>query len=227
MYNNRDNELDKTRKMDPVTPNDFVGSDRSDIEIKDVKPKEKTTHGFMRFFQKKQTKICLLVIVFILALAGGFSLSSYYNDKEQLAENESIHQQQELKRQQADLEQQKKDLETQRKQLEQEKEALNASKNAPDQSASSWLGSVLDSVTGEKGQKAEQGQGNNSSDNNVQIDKKIAQAQEKIDEINNNLGKFESMKQGVSHLQGKLEETYQNNQELFDTIKFNLQKILQ
>lgn len=220
MRNNHDADLDKTRKLEPISHKDSLDRHRSDIEIKDVEQKKKPLSS-KNWLNAKRIRIWVLLIVFFFALIGGFYLSSYYNDQKQLTENESIHQQQDLKKQQADIDRQKEELEKQRSQLEREKNELNSGRNSSGPQTS-WLDDVIGSLTGEKEKKAAQKQ-----ENNIQIDKEIAQAQTKIDEINNSLGKLDAMRQEVSVLQEKLTKAYENNKDLIDIFKLNLRNMLQ
>ena len=224
MYNNHDNKFDETRKIETISSNDLISNTRPDIEITDTKGKKPANSGKFSSFRKKyfnKPGVWILAIVFVIALLGGFFLSSYYNDKKQLAENDSIHQQQEVKNQLAQISDQRKELEKERKQLEAEKAALASDQNAPEEKQS-WLGSVIDTITGEKAQKDKQ-----KADSKTEFDQKIAQAQTKIDDINNNLNDLDSMKNKLSDAQQQITNEYYKNKDIIDFVKINLQKLFE
>lgn len=220
MRSNRD-EFDKTQKMNKLDQTIVQPQGRTDIEVKDTAPqsaKKEAVKNKFKFLHGRKFKIGILTVVFLTALAGGFYLSSYYHEKKDLAENESMHTQQELKKQQQLLEEQRRQLEDERKNLEREKEAMHSGSGQ----ASSWLESAVDSI--------KDSVGNNSADakkDSSQIDDKIAQAQQKIDEVDDNLGRLGTVKGKAMQIQGQVSQAYYNNKDIIDSIKYRIEKFLQ
>lgn len=219
MDNEQRNRLDETRKLDAVEEQNIIGNKRSDIEIEDTKTQIKSEKK-PKFWQKKRVRICALLAVFVFALGGGFYLSSYYHAQRELAENDALHQKQELKKKEVDLENQRQQLQEERRQLEREKENVQ---NSGSSGLGSWLSDTFSSIT-------DKGSNDTSSatktKDNSQIDEKIAKAQGKIDQINNNISKLLTG-DNIDNVQQKLNQVYYDNKDLIDLLKTKVKNFLE
>ncbi|WP_196590126.1 hypothetical protein [Pectinatus frisingensis] len=223
MSNNSNEEFENTRKIEPVSQHKIIGAKRHDIEIEDA---NNTKHGrSLHFWQKRissESRLIILAAVFVIALLCGFLLSSYYNDKQQMAENDNIHQQQMIDRQRSDIKMQQRSLEQQRQHLEDErKELYKQSDEDTPQSFGEWLGSVADKISGKTPEREKAKIGATAKRTTA-----TAEIQSKIDEINSSLAKLETTGQQLSQLQQNLSDEYHKNKDAVTLVKTYLQSIL-
>ena len=114
-------ELEQTQLLAPVEPAKALAADPKVRELEPAAPKAKTITG-------KRRRWKIMAGGFAAALLAGFILASYLGEQQQLAENDKLHQQQEIRQHQqvlTDLEQKKIELERKKEQLLRESAVLS------------------------------------------------------------------------------------------------------
>lgn len=221
--------LEETQLMAPVTGE----YNAQHHDVRELKPlPEKTEHKLPKKIPPK--KIWLLAIGFLVALFAGFLLSANRMDKQTLADNNRVHQQQTM---QKDLAEQKKALEEEKVQLEREKADL-ANRQRQASSRSTELSEQSDSilndvqsaagvkklwnkVTGkEKEQKEAAAQSASSAaaagQEAAALKESLNQAESMLDGVNKKIDEVDSMRAQVGQVKAAAESAYQNHAELID-----------
>ena len=229
--------LEETQIMAPIAEK----YDAQHPDVRELKPlPEKTTSKPKKKMPPK--KIWFLVIGFLVALFAGFLLSSNRMDKQSLAENDRVHQQQAM---QKDLVEQKKALEEEKVQLERQKAEL-AEKQQQASSRSAQLNEQSDSilndvqsasgvkrlwnkVTGkEKEQKEAAAQSASSAATAGQeaasLKESLNQAESMLDGVNKKIDEVDSMRKQVGQVKAAAESAYQNHADLIDQAAVYLQQ---
>jgi hypothetical protein len=167
---------------------------------------------------------------FLLALVIGFSAASYFGDRQTLAENEKIHQQQELQLQKKDLEQQKVQLEREKAELAQrQKSASSQSEKMAEKSEgllaemqnASGIKKVWNKVTGKEQEQKTAAAENASAANaareeSATLKESLGDAEAMLDTVNRKLDEVDAMRQQAGKIKAAAESTYQENAGLID-----------
>ncbi len=114
-------EMEQTQLMSRVVPGKDLAAESNVRELEPAAPSKKTITGKTRRWK-------ILAGGFAIALLAGFMIASYLGEQQQLAENDRIHQQQEIRQHQqqlTDLEQKKIELERKKEQLLRESAVLS------------------------------------------------------------------------------------------------------
>lgn len=229
--------LEETQIMAPISEK----YDAQHPDVRELKPLPEKTMGKPK---KKMPpkKIWFLVIGFLVALFAGFLLSSSRMDKQTLAENDRVHQQQAM---QKDLVEQKKALEEEKAQLERQKAEL-AEKQRQASSRSAELNEQSDSiindmqsasgvkklwnkVTGkEKEQKEAAAQSASSAaaagQEAASLKESLNQAESMLDGVNKKIDEVDSMRKQVGQVKAAAESAHQNHADLIDQASVYLQQ---
>ena len=189
------------------------------------------------FWMKARKRNAILVGGFVFALLLGFILAGYTQQSAERAENERMHQEQQLQDKQAQLAKDTKALEEKKAQIEQEKRELEKQRQQAAQQAaraqgrneqiandkSSGLGKLLDKVTG-KEKKQQQAQAANDAaaaaaqTDAANIDQSIENAQQMLDDVNAKLDTAKAAGQEASAALEKAQTAYDENRDTIDTI---------
>ena len=189
------------------------------------------------FWTKTKKRNAILAGGFLFALLLGFVLVGYTQQNAERAENERMHQEQQLQDKQAKLDKDTKALEEKKAQLEQEKRDLERQKQqAADTAAraqgrneqiasdtSSGLGKLIDKVTGKEKQRQAAQAANDQTAAAAQtdaasIDQSIADAQQMLDDVNAKLDTAKAVQQDASAALDKAQTAYDENRDTIDTV---------
>ena len=253
----RTRKLDDTQSLpslDGTSINDGQSHPRRPSNVRELSPvgtlqshstqDPKGTHpgngaddGKPPFWTKTKKRNAILAGGFLFALLLGFILAGYTQQNAQRAENERMHQEQQLTQQQEKLAKDTKALEEKKAQLEQEKRDLETQKQqAADtaaraqgrneqlqQEASSGLGKLIDKVTGKEKKQKEAQAANEQTAASAQtdaanIDQSIQNAQQMLDDVNAKLDAAKSVQQDASAALEKAQTAYDENRDTIDTI---------
>ena len=167
---------------------------------------------------------------FLLALVIGFSAASYFGDRQTLAENEKIHQQQALQLQKKDLEQQKAQLEREKAELAQrQKAASSQSEKMAEKSEgfltemqnASGLKKVWNKVTGkEQEQKTAAAETASAAsaarEESATLKELLGNAEAMLDTVNRKLDEVDALRQQAGKMKEAAASTYQENAGLIE-----------
>jgi len=189
------------------------------------------------FWTKSRKRTAILAGGFVFALLLGFILAGYTQQSAERAENERMHQEQQLQDKQAQLDRDTKALEEKKAQLEQEKRDLERQKQQAAETAaraqgrneqiesdkSSGLGKLLDKVTGKEKKQQEAQAANNAEATAAQtdaanIDQSIENAQQMLDDVNAKLDAAKAVQQDASAALEKAQTAYDENRDTIDTV---------
>lgn len=215
--------LQPRRPQSPDSTNAVNGTDAGD--------------GKPPFWTRAKKRNAILVGGFVFALLLGFILAGYTQQSAERAENERMHQEQQLQDKQAQLDRDTKALEEKKAQLEQEKRDLERQKQQAAETAaraqgrneqiesdkSSGLGKLLDKVTGKEKKQQEAQAANNAEATAAQtdaanIDQSIENAQQMLDDVNAKLDAAKAVQQDASAALEKAQTAYDENRDTIDTV---------
>ena len=195
-------------------------------ELKPISQKPDKKSG--KKLTSRRKKVLMLTGGFIFALLCGFFVSGYYHDRQQAADNDRLHQTQQMEQKSRNLQQQEQSLREQRDKLEQEKKALEEKqKNLQSQadraagrneqinadSAGSAVSKIWDTVTGKNQQRQQTSKENEAKSTQASNDasavgKSIDEAQAMINDVDSRIRDLDEMKQQAQQVKDVASSAY-------------------
>ena len=180
----------------------------------------------------KWKKWVMVIVLFFFSVICSFFLFGYFNDRQQISENEQLRQIQSMREQEADIKKKKEALSKEKENLEIEKKALEQRKKQLEAEAAgakkrndeikkktdnaSAIDKVWDKVSGKEKKRQEEQKENNTTYEKAQnelhdVENALRQSAEIIHEVNEKVQQLQEMQERVEKIQTEATELYESN----------------
>lgn len=177
-------------------------------------------------------KWVMVIVLFFFSVISSFFLFGYFNDRQQISENEQLRQIQSMREQEADIKKKKEELNREKENLEIEKKALEQRKKQLEAEAAdaqkrndeikkkkdnaSAIDKVWDKVSGKEKKRQEEQKENTSNYDKAKnelkdVENALRQSAEIIHEVNEKVERLQEMQERVEKIQNEATELYESN----------------